>query len=258
MGASVTALIAGSLVGDDDDEGAWEAIWELRRLGTQEVFDAAVGLLRSSSAKHRGRGVDILAQLESPMPRAEVLFEALRVEREASVLRSLGVAFGHLRDARAVEAMAALKRHEDANVRHGVVMAMSGHADAVAIEALVELSADVDDEVRNWATFALGHLTTVDTPALRRALTARLGDVDDEIRGEALGGLALRGDASVLEQLRRELIRPEVIVLFIEAAGQLGDASLLPLVAALRGRGDAYFNGVVEDAIASTARASRR
>lgn len=126
---------------------------------------------------------------------------------------------------------------------------MSTHADPVAIETLIELSADVDDEVRNWPTFELGHLTTVDTPALRAALTARLDEEDDEIRG----------DTSVLEQLRRELARPEVIVLFVEAAGALGDASLLPLLEPLRGGDDAFFSSVVEDAIASlTSRATSR
>ncbi|MGV3623340.1 MAG: HEAT repeat domain-containing protein [Archangium sp.] len=138
-------------------------------------------------------------------------------------------------------------RHESADVRFGVVMAMSGHAESAAVETLVTLSSDVDDDVGNWATFALGALSEVDTPEVRRALS----EPDDALRGEALNGLARRGDTSVLAQLRRELAGERVCVSFVEAAGALGDASLLPLLEALRGDDDAFFSATVEEAIAA-------
>jgi len=53
---------------------------------------------------------------------------------------------------------------------------------------------DVDDSVRDWATFGIGSLCDIDTPELRDALAARLADADEEVRGEAVVGLATRGD----------------------------------------------------------------
>lgn len=50
MRLTISELIEASLAGHADDEAGWEPIWTLRRLGTQEVFDAAVELLQSPSA----------------------------------------------------------------------------------------------------------------------------------------------------------------------------------------------------------------
>ena len=57
---------------------------------------------------------------------------------------------------------------------------------------------DVDDVVRDWATFAIATQCDADAADLRGALSARLADSDDETRGEAMVGLARRGDTSVI------------------------------------------------------------
>jgi HEAT repeat protein len=254
-------LVAAALRGDEDDEHAWEAIRELHRRGGDEEYEAACHLLRSSSSQERGRGADILAQLGTPRPNAELqarcataILHALENEREPSVLHSMGVALGHLRDPRAVSALFGHKDHPDADVRFGVVMAMSPHAVPAAVQALVQLSKDEDEDVRNWANFGLGSmLEDVDTPELRDALVARLRDTHAEIRGEALVGLARRKDPRVVEALRRELGGERVIILAVEAAAALNDASLLPLLVRLRdspGDADDYFKHVLDEAIA--------
>ncbi|MGE6758303.1 HEAT repeat domain-containing protein [Corallococcus interemptor] len=258
---SVPELIALALQGDEDDETAWKAIWELRTRGDDEVFEAAVRLLHSPSSCERGRGADILAQLGSPKPGPELvtrcadeILAALATEQEAAVLASMGTALGHLRDARAVPALQPLKDHPDSDVRMGVVMGMMPHRDPVAIQTLIQLSRDSDEDVRNWATFSLGsQAEDVDTPELRDALFDRLTESNIELRGEALVGLALRKDPRVLEPLRRELESSEVIVLAVEAAQALEDVSLLPLLLRLRegpGEADSYFRHVLADAIA--------
>lgn len=56
---TVAELMAAALTGDEEDEAAWDAIRELHQRGGDEVFDAAVELLRSSSPKRRSRGVDV-------------------------------------------------------------------------------------------------------------------------------------------------------------------------------------------------------
>ncbi|AFE07101.1 hypothetical protein COCOR_06747 [Corallococcus coralloides DSM 2259] len=257
---SVPELIALSLQGDEDDETAWEAIRELHDRGGDEVFEAAVRLLHSASSRERGRGTDILAQLggrkrsDALMAKcADEILSALATEQDADVLGSMGVALGHLWDARAVPALQPLKDHPDEDVRMGVVMGMMHHRDPVAIQTLIELSRDSDEDVRNWATFSLGsQAEDVDTPELRDALFDRLTESNIELRGEALVGLALRKDPRVLEPLRRELESSEVIVLAVEAAQALEDLSLLPLLHGLRdppGKADSYFRSVLAEAI---------
>jgi hypothetical protein len=72
----------------------------------------------------------------------------------------------------------------------------------------------------------------VDSPAVRDALAARLEDVDDDTRCEALFGLAVRGDPRARLRVRAALARPSGQLWFLEfrAAGALGDPSLHELV----------------------------
>ena len=70
------------------------------------------------------------------------------------------------------------------------------------LAALIALSADDDLDVRDWATFALGTLSEDDGAPLRDALAARLDDEDEDVRLEAVHGLALRGDARAAEPAR--------------------------------------------------------
>src|SRR4029077_14951716 len=104
------------------------------------------------------------------------------------------------------------------DVRYGVVFALMGHEDRQALETLAELTRDPEAHVRDWATFALGSQAEADTPELREALVSRLADEDDDTRGEALVGLARRGDWRVLTALRRELESGSVGSLAVEAA----------------------------------------
>lgn len=259
---SVAALIESTL--QDDDEAAWEAIRALQHLGDAPVFEAASALTRASTEVERGRGVDILGQLGSPRPSAElrtncatVVLSVLTTEKSPSVLYAIGTALGHLRDARAIDALLPLKSHADSTVRHGVALGLSRHEDPRAIDALIVLSRDEDDDVRNWATFGLAQLQT-DTAPLREALFIRLSDLNPEIRGEAFVGLAERKEPRVLEALRAELQTRPVHVLVVEAAEIFGDASLLPLLRALRQPGaDKSFTTALAQTISALERKAR-
>ncbi len=229
-------LFAATLV--EDEDASWQAVVALQRLGSEEVLQRALASRRSPSARERERAVDVLGQLGTPRPTEELrlrcsngLLEMLGTEQEPDVLHAIGVALGHLGDARAVLAMAPFATHLSAKVRFGVVQALSVHE--AGVDTLIQLSADSDDDVRNWATFALGtQLEEVDTPALREALLARVAEADLELRGEALLGLALRKDPRVIEPLRRELASGVITVLAIEAAQRLGDPQFAPVLRA--------------------------
>ena len=224
----------------EDEDASWQAVLALQQMGSEEVLQRALASRRSHSARERERAVDVLGQLGTPRPTEELrlrcsngLLEMLGTEQEPDVLHAIGVALGHLGDARAVLAMAPFATHASAKVRYGVVLALSVHE--AGVDTLIQLSADPDLDVRNWATFALGsQLEQVDTPALRDALFARLEETDLELRGEALLGLALRKDPRVIEPLRRELASGVITVLAIEAAQRLGDPPFAPLLRAER------------------------
>jgi hypothetical protein len=103
------------------------------------------------------------------------------------------------------------------------------------------LSRDEDEVVRDWATFGLGTQIDVDTPEIRAALLARVFDEDEAARGEALVGLARGKDRRVIEPLIKELERYHdgEYVYSVEAARQLAEAALLPVLRKLKQSADA-------------------
>ncbi len=257
---SIGALIAQALRGEEDDTTAWEAVRALQGLGSDEVFEAARLMLQSAEAKQRARGADILGQLGTPDPSRELevkcadcLLERAGTEANETVLLSIGVSLGHLQDPRAPEAMARHAGNASPDARFGVVMALLNHDGELSIATLVTLARDGDDDVRNWATFGLGtSLAMVDTPEVREVLRERLADANAEIQGEAVTGLASRRDPSALEPIRRELSGEAPRAFAVEAAGLLGDASLLPLLKALKATSQpGYVDSMLDDAIAA-------
>jgi HEAT repeat protein len=62
--------------------------------------------------------------------------------------------------------------------------------------------------VRDWATFGLSTQIERDDDLVRNALLARLEDSNQNVRAEALRGLANRGDERAIAPLLAELERP--------------------------------------------------
>ncbi len=224
---------------DDDGDDRWDFIWLLQYRGDREVLDRAIGLTQRSNSTERTIGIQILGQLGShdrtfPDECLTTLVELLNHERDPLILQSIGIALGHLNDARAIEPQLRFCLHPDWEVRYGVVLSLNGHEDERAIAALIKLSADDHPHVRNWATFGLGSLIDVDTPEIREALYQRflLEDTADEemneIHGEALVGLASRQDERILPKLMEQLMSENLSVLPIEAAEKLANPQLLP------------------------------
>jgi HEAT repeat protein len=112
------------------------------------------------------------------------------------------------------------------------------------------LTSDVDSDVRDWATFNLGTQSRLDTPAIRAALWARVDDSDDEVRGEALCGLAEKGDRGVVDAVIRELFDERGSPLAVDAAEALPDPRLLPALLHLRANHTGVIHGL-DDAIAA-------
>jgi hypothetical protein len=220
---------------------AWKAICELHKRGGRAALDLA-SAWRKVSPEQRRVAACILGQLgyadgSFAEERFSLLAEMLASETsdaaDPAVLNDICVAFGHLRDPRAIPLVLPLADHESENVRFGVVSALSTHDDADAIAGLIVLSRDVDADVRDWATFGLGSLTDADTPELREALMARLRDPDGDTDQEAIFGLASRGDLRVVPRIIEALEACELSSPLLEAVTVLALPDFCPALRAV-------------------------
>lgn len=157
---------------------------------------------------------------------------ALLADAEPAATASALYALGHLGRGEPAQ-LAPLSQHPSEDVRQALAYALGGRTDAISTSTLVALSGDVDRDTRDWATFALGALSQDDSPAILDALAARSNDPDDEVRAEAMAGLAKRRDERAFQPLLQELSLPEVGTLAIEAAGEMPRAEFIPHLEAL-------------------------
>ena len=250
--SEVEDLFARAMIGLDKDEQSpwesptgWHAIGHLQGLATREVLNAALAACNDADPLKRRVGAAVLGQLGHSKvvfveERYDGLAGLLATERgghgDPVVLSDVCAALGHLHDPRAIPALLELRQHPEADVRLGVVHGLSRYEMPEAIDGLIALSSDSDEDVRDWSTFGLGQLIDTDTPAIRAALHARLGDPCMTARDEAIEGLATRGDQSVLPVLIREL-HEQVGVSLLNAAIALAKPELCEALAAAASEG---------------------
>ena len=241
--------------GGEDEENSGLGLVHYR--GRREEFDLGVEYSQKADALDRAVGAKILAELgwgdETFLEESvEVLIRLLH-DPEPVVVAAAAAAFAHRSDDRTVPDLVRLITSPDPSIRYGVTGGLAGNDDPEAVAALVRLSRDEDRDVRDYAVFALGSHTDLDTPALREALYAAMADPDPEIRGEAFVGLAERGDERVKPALLEEWKADEVSVLSLEAAEVLGDPDLLPYLEEmsllLDEEADEYFQDQLASAI---------
>lgn len=221
-------LFGRTLSGDYDDDQPWEAVRELHRLGTRDVFEIAGEWCRSADPLMRARGADVIAQLGKtvehpsnnfPQEAFSVIAELVRMETEIRPLSSGIFALGHLNNPGAVPLAAKYQAHPDFGVRYATTCTLGSYPnDAESIAALLTLTNDADPDVRDWATFGLGVLGDADTPEIRDALATRLSDTNQDAREEAIVGLAKRQDRRTLPSLLELLKEPAPSSRVIEAA----------------------------------------
>ena len=257
---TIAELVECALTNTDEDR-ARDAVCVLQFRSTREVLDEALALCASPVSKRRGLGANILGQFgcfeKQPYPHfdetVERLIGMLDGEQDPGVLNAIGVGLGHRDDPRAVEPLSKLKDHPQEIVRFGVVMGMAGQTYPLAVQTLIDLTRDEVNRVRDWATFSLGQLCDLDTPAIHEALWQRTDDSDDDTRCEALAGLALRHDERIVLKLIEELRREYVPRLAIEAARDLSSPKLLNVLCELETdfKRDAEYESLIHEAIAS-------
>jgi HEAT repeat protein len=162
---SVGELIAMALADEDPDGPVrWKAVGVLHARGDLESFTEARRLCANDSRAERVLGVDILGELGTPQrPFIDKTLSVLRylaaVDDDVRVLHAVLIAFGHLRDQRALPSVIELATHQDPTVRYGAAYALS-HVlgrppDPSGLAALRRLAKDPDDDVADWAALGL-------------------------------------------------------------------------------------------------------
>lgn len=217
---------------NDDNDLYWDILHALHLRSDPQIFDTAVEWCQSSESCMRALGAAVLSQLgradrHSPYPFGDAalpILLSLLHDSETEVLCSAINALGHhasydfLWDSSELVAFA---NHDSADVRFSVAYALGGSQcdrSDLAVAMMCRLAQDDDYDVRNWALFGLGNLSDADSPQVREVLFQGLSDPDDEIRGEAIVGLAKRQDTRVIPVMLKELALPSVDNLVIEAA----------------------------------------
>jgi HEAT repeat protein len=196
----IAAALAASCEPDSDEY--WSEVRVLQHRIDMPLIEKMQELMVHQDERHRVLAADVIAQSRAKEKEhsgscVKLLIEALNREASPQVLSAICDALGHHKSADAIAPLAKLQSHSDENVRLAVVHGLSCQDDSIAVAALISLSVDSNRDVRNWATFGLGSMTSVNSVALREALLERTNEPDDEISGEALVGLALRGDTRV-------------------------------------------------------------
>jgi HEAT repeat protein len=210
-------LFAATLVGEYDDDSAWDAVGVLRMRGTLEVFELATRYCASQDPKERARGLSVLAQLGAGKSDADRPFiddcvsTAIAHLRDSDeeAIRCAAWALSHLGTKQAVLSLIELKSHVDPEVRQAVACCIELRKHPEAVPILVALTDDTNEVVRDWATFALGtgdveeggNWRYPDSTEIREAFRRRLDDSYEEARREAIWGLARRRDPVGLKLL---------------------------------------------------------
>jgi len=196
---------------------AWGAIALLQRRGSDSMLAHLRVLARSANAHRRALAMDIAAQLQLPGPsglvdagpfaleQTQALLLAGLSDANAGVQQAAIFGLGHRPAPAALPGLLALLEHPDARVRFALAQALGSYAEPDATAALLKLARDRDDDVRDWATFGIGALRDTDDEAIRALLWDNAHDPDRDVRGEAVVGLARRGDPRVIELLKERL-----------------------------------------------------
>lgn len=216
MSYSLKGLVGMALQDWGSDE-SWKAISELQMRGSPETLALARKLAKSRNCRKRALGLYMASQLRQRKKGVsfgsieyaledtqEMLLAGLRDTR-SEVLCAAISGFGHRPHPLALPELIKFPSSPDQKIRFKVAVALGRYSEADSIETLLRLAKDDSDAVRDWATFGIGTLQDVDNPKIRDLLWTNLQDMDQDVRGEALVGLAIRKDERIIPVLLERL-----------------------------------------------------
>ena len=223
---------------------AWSAVSLLQRRGSAPTLTRLRALARSANAHRRALAMDIAAQLQVPatgiddaqafaLEATQALLVSGLYDRNAGVQLAAIAGLGHRPAPDALPRLLELAGHPDSRIRFALACALGSYAQPEATAALMRLARDRDDDVRDWATFGIGALRDTDDEAIRALLWDNAHDLDRDVRGEAVVGLARRGDPRVIELLKQRLADGDCRGYELEAVQEMPRPELLAPLQAL-------------------------
>jgi len=194
---------------EPDDDIYMDYIHELRIRGNREIFNLAKDLVYSRDSVYRDIAGSILSQIayktKSFRGESVHLLGKLLYDKNEDVICSAIYGFGHRKATRYADKLASFATSTYLDIRQALAFTLGGYENKKAIEALILLMSDEDYYTRNWSTFSLAQISISNTPIIRNALYKNLNDIESEVRGEALLGLASRKDERVKEAIIEDL-----------------------------------------------------
>lgn len=212
--------------------------------GGREAFEKALVLLESVDADERVLGAEILMRKtgkESPGRSQEVLLKRLAIETDSVVLEVLACCVMHHEIEDCLDLIMPLTKHRNERVRQAAGLALGVQRSVYAIEGLADLCLDSCDDVRNWSVFTLKQVVqryldedSLDmVPEPREIFYGLLIDPHEEVRAEALAGLAIYKDNRALPYIEAGLKERPVLSLVLDAAGYMEHDQLSDLIECL-------------------------
>jgi HEAT repeat protein len=272
IGLSIKSLVGIALQNWGSDE-SWNAISELQMRGSPDALTLASRLAKSRNDRRRALGLYVASQLRrrQKLGRFGSIEYALEETQElllsglhdisSEVCRAAISGLGHRPHPLALPELIKFAAHPDKEIRFGVAVALGKYSEADSIGALVHLAKDDSDAVRDWATFSIGSMLEVDNPEVRNLLWANLQDTDEDVRGEALVGLAVRKEERIIPVLL-ELLDTNCRVFELAASKAVASPILLSRLntmkdAVTNGNGsDSYWYGCLLGAIDACSKGS--
>lgn len=231
-----------SLVGialqDWDSDKSWQAIAELQMRGSPESLAISGRLAKYRNWRKRALGLYIASQLrrsqkggtigsaEYALRETQAMLLAGLRDGCVEVVRAAISGFAHRPHQSALPDLIRFASHPDQQIRLQVAITLGSYIEIESIDALLRLATDISDDVRNWATFSICSMHRADNPKIRDLLWRNLQDSDEDVRGEAVVGLAIRKDERVISVLL-ELLDTDCRVFELDAAERMASPLLL-------------------------------
>ncbi|WP_081466385.1 HEAT repeat domain-containing protein [Collimonas fungivorans] len=244
MTHSLKSLVGIALQGWDSDK-SWQAIAELQMRGSPEALAISRRFTKCRNWRKRALGLYVASQLRRSQKGGtiESVEYALR-ETQAmllvglrddcvEVVRAAISGFAHRPHQSALPNLIRFASHPDQQIRLQVAITLGSYIEIESIDALLMLATDISDDVRNWATFGIGSMHRADNSKIRDLLWRNLQDSDEDVRGEAVVGLAIRKDERVISVLL-ELLDTHCRVFELDAAERTASPLLLDRLNALK------------------------
>lgn len=210
----------------------WAAARELQVRGQAETFSYLITLSKMPDASFREIAAFALGQLGTPnrpfiKQSTPILIDLLKHDLDVRVRAAAASALGYLASPDSFEFLKNASLDKEADVRANVAFALGLLQDERSIQPLISLTRDNDNDVACWAVIGLRSLN-INSPAISERFVEMLSDSRESIQDEIICCLAEWRDIRVLPALLKALQRKDINYDLLEAAGNLGELSLLP------------------------------